>query len=712
MYLSERSSPNLRVLNLKVTYRSFDEDLVNDFYVPCLKNSILYKRAVGYFSSAALSEAARGLFGLVNNDGKMVLVASPRLSEQDIEAIKNGYELRDRVIPALEKGLDLPLEREDEEKIRNLTWMIANDKLDIKIAIPSKNSSGIYHEKIGLFYDTEGNVVSFSGSLNETGSALISNYESIDVSVSWEDGIRERERVNEHISHFEGLWSGSIKGLLTIDFPSALKQKLLEKYTPKKPIEKKVILPEKAITELSPCGRSLYDFQQAAINAWFNASCKGVLAMATGSGKTFTAIKALEQCSGLKVALVIVPSSNLVFQWEDEIRKEYGDKCIIRRVQKLEHDWKGKIERLFDWLAVHDLQGKRAFVIATVQSGCKSEFLNLINKVNETSIGIIVDEVHRSGAPRFRAIFNIQARYRIALSATPEREWDEEGNQAIFDYFGRVVFEYSLDDAIRDGKLSQYYYYSHIVPLTFEERLDFNNISKQIATLTSKINKEYPNTYNMSMPKLVQYLDMVSKDTANNLRRLFLKRVDIVKEACNKYECLRNILRNYPLKRCIVYCNDLVHLRQNTKIIYDEGFEPIEFSSDVLPTVRREILDTFESETNKNSILVAVKCLDEGIDIPACDSAILVSSSRSTREFIQRRGRLLRKHESKKYSTIHDIVILPFATEEESYPLTMSEFSFVKEELRRVDLLSKNAINSKDFNVDNQLQIYRRHLLG
>jgi superfamily II DNA or RNA helicase len=148
------------------------------------------------------------------------------------------------------------------------------------------------------------------------------------------------------------------------------------------------------------------------------------------------------------------------------------------------------------------------------------------------------------------------------------------------------------------------------------------------------------------------------------------------------------------------------------KVIYQEGFEPIEFSSRIKPETRKKILQAFEEGGNKNTFLVAVKCLDEGIDIPACDSAILVSCSRSVREFVQRRGRLLRKHPTKDFSTIHDIVILPFANKEEAYPLTLSEFGFIKEELRRVEILSGNAENSKDFNVDNQIQLYRRYVLG
>jgi superfamily II DNA or RNA helicase len=706
----EKTQLDLKSLKLKVTYRSIDEDIVNTFYILCLSNSILYRRAVGYFTSTALSEAARGIYYLVKNDGRIEIVASPKLTEEDIKAIEAGYESRKIVMKALEQGLRENLTEPDTVLVQNLTWMIANQKMDIKIAVPkSRKNEGIYHEKIGLFYDPKGNVVAFSGSLNETSSGLVSNYESIDVSVSWEEGAREKERVRNHIEHFELLWKGGSPGLEVIDFPEAIKRVLIEKYTPKKP---EIITNVKNIKKDEFPKRIPYEFQEKAINAWLSASYKGILAMATGSGKTYTSLKALEKCPELKLALIIVPSSNLVYQWENEIRREYGENSIIRTAHSGEKDWRGKIDRMIDWLKIHDSSSKRAFVVATIHTARSDIFRETLKRIPSKYIGIVVDEVHHSGAPIFKRIFDIEAQYRLGLSATPDREWDDEGNQAIFDFFGKVVFEYSISDAIRDGFLSKYYYYPHIVPLNFEERTNFGEVSRDIAATTSQIRGQYLRTREMTTPQLLQYLENNAPELSVKLRALFLKRVEIVKKAENKYEALRKIIRNYPVKRCLVYCNDLKHLEENVKVIYQEGFEPIEFSSRIKPETRKKILQAFEEGGNKNTFLVAVKCLDEGIDIPACDSAILVSCSRSVREFVQRRGRLLRKHPTKDFSTIHDIVILPFANKEEAYPLTLSEFGFIKEELRRVEILSGNAENSKDFNVDNQIQLYRRYVLG
>lgn len=690
---------NLQSLNLRVTYRSVDSDILNEFYIPCLRTSIVYKRAVGYFTSAALAEAARGLVDFVNNEGKMDLIASPRLTEKDIRAIEEGYESR-AVQEALERGLDQDLSEADTTRVKNLTWMIANNKLDIRIAVPkSKEDEGIYHEKIGLFYDSDGNIVAFSGSLNETASGLISNYESIDVSLSWDKGERERQRTKDHVDHFNRLWKGTAPGLIVVEFPEAVRQALLEKYKPTKSMHE----PFRK--------RSLYPFQAKAIKAWKDLGYKGVLAMATGSGKTFTALKALESCEGMKLSLIIAPSIDLVNQWEKEIRKEYTQNCIVRKAYSKERDWESKTKRLIEALVDYDFVSKRSFLITTVHTASRPKFIETMKDLPEELLGIVVDEVHHAGAPVFRNVFDISARFRIGLSATPEREWDEEGNQAIFDYFGRVVFEYSISDAIRDEVLSKYYYYPHVVSLSYGERDDFSDMTKSIAATTSQAHSEHPSTRNMTVPRMLRYLDRINPDLSAKLRTLYLKRVEIVKKAENKFQAFREIIRKHQLKRCLVYCNDLQHLDDNIKIVHEEGLEPIEFSSRIDPEIRKRILRSFDKEVDQSTLLLAVKCLDEGVDIPACDSAVLISCSRSTREFIQRRGRVLRKHPTKDFSVIHDIVVLPFTNEKDAYPITPSEFGFVKEELRRIQLLSKNALNKDDTNVKDIINLYRKNLL-
>jgi len=696
---------DLRALSIKVTYRSVDSDILNEFYIPCLQNSVLYKRAVGYFTSASLAEAARGLVGLVKNGGRMLLVASPRLTEEDKEKIKKGYDIRKTVESALIRDLQIPLSEIDLVRVRNLTWMIANNKLDIRIARPlNLGETGIYHEKIGIFYDSDdeerSNKVAFCGSMNETQDGLISNYESIDVSISWDEAEREQRRVAGHVKHFDDLWTGNALGLETLEFPEAMRKRILQTYIPTFP-------------EREPCEkRRLRPYQEDAMNSWIRADLKGVLSMATGSGKTLVALKCLERCPQPLLSLIVVPSMDLAKQWLDEIEIEYSGNCNIRKAFSQEPNWPTQIKNLIATFLDFNENSKKNFIITTIQTASRDKFRSLLEDIPEDKLAIVVDEVHHSGAPEFSKVFDIGAKYRLGLSATPERAWDDVGNQAIFDYFGPQVFEYDISRAIEDGILTKYQYFMHPVALNFDERQRFQDTSHQIVVILGTIRSQYTQLKLMPIPEILGFLDRVDRDLSLRLRNLYLMRVGIVKKAEAKKDALRRIVQNYQLKRCLVYCNDLEHLEECRRIIFDEGFEAMEFSSRVNVNERNEIKKTFAKEASGNKFLVAVKCLDEGVDLPVCDSAILIACSRSTREFIQRRGRVLRKHPSKAIATIHDILVLPFTNSHDAYGLSPSEYGFVEAELRRVEEFAKNAINKEEIRINELYDLFRGARIG
>jgi superfamily II DNA or RNA helicase len=697
--------PNLRKIDLKVTYRSANSDILNDFFIPCLQNSILYKRAVGYFTSASLSEAARGLADFVKNGGVMQLVASPRLTKDDVEMINKGYSLRDTVERALIRDLNIQLTDAEEARVKNLTWMIANRKLDIRIAKPVdpfNGDIGIYHEKIGIFYDDnteeKSNVVAFSGSMNETANGLLTNYESIDVSISWDPSERERLRVRGHIIHFDNLWNGKAAGLETLEFPEAVKRQLIKKYTP-------------TLIDHEPnAKRTLRKYQVQAIGNWEKANFKGTLSMATGSGKTLVALRALEKCPKGTLSIIVLPSIDLAKQWNAEILKEYPYACLTRCAYSDEPNWSNKIENLLNSFLMNSLNDKKLFIVTTLQTSSKTKFISLIEKINASKKAIVIDEVHHSGAPEYRKIFQIDCKYRIGLSATPERSWDDEGNQAIFDYFGPQVFEYSMADAIRDGVLTQYNYFIVPVELTFEEKERFQELNRQIAVTIGTARTKYPNLKSRSIPEIMEFLDRYNKELSVRLRSLYLNRIGLIKRAENKKVALKDILKNHSLKRCLIYCNDLEHLDLCRQAIFVEGYEALEFSSRIQSEERDAVKESFAKETNGNKFLVAVKCLDEGVDLPVCDSAILISCSRSSREFVQRRGRVLRKHQSKKLSNIYDILVLPYTSENQAYTLGRSEYEFIMAELRRAEEFAKNALNKESIHIEELRALFSSHV--
>ena len=293
-------------LDIKREYRSFNNSITKDFYIPILKESIIYRRAVGFFSSSSLAEIGQGISELIKNGGRLELIASPKLSEMDIKAIELGYKMKEQVIEeCLFRELKSPTGVLESERLNYLAYLIANGKLDIKIALlKSKNKIGIYHEKLGIVEDKNCNKIAFTGSLNETANAMLVNYESIDVFTSWNDN----ERVCDKILAFESIWSDKEAGLEVMEFPK-VKKEIIERYqkekldlmleefeseSPKDNIE--IICESK--TPYIPSKVKLYDYQLEAINNWSKSNYKGIFDMATGTGKTYTGIAAIIELFG------------------------------------------------------------------------------------------------------------------------------------------------------------------------------------------------------------------------------------------------------------------------------------------------------------------------------------------------------------------------------------------------------------------------------
>jgi len=313
----------LRDISLKLSYNSGEDDLVRDFYHPCLRNSIRYERAVGFFTSKILLVLSEGISQFLLNDGSMKLICSPRFNEEDINAIKKGYENRENLI---EGALMREINQIPEDIVNNnlncLSWLIANNKLDIKIALPTNidtETYGIYHEKIGIFYDEEDSIIAFSGSQNETLYGVAYNYESFDIYRSW----KESERCNLKITHFEKMWDNIAQGIEIHNFPEAAKDRIIEKITPQKYSEVNTNSVYTSLKKISSNAflESLWNFQREAIDSWKDNGFSGILSMATGTGKTKTAIGAIiELHKSVDNIFVVVasPQNTILKQWEQE----------------------------------------------------------------------------------------------------------------------------------------------------------------------------------------------------------------------------------------------------------------------------------------------------------------------------------------------------------------------------------------------------------
>jgi DNA phosphorothioation system restriction enzyme len=641
---------------LRVSYRSGRDDLVKDFYVPCLERAVLYRRAVGYFTSSSLATAARGVASLVARHGKMQLVASPHLEESDIEALNLAKENPSVVLlKVAQRSLGQIEDLLERERLNALAWLIADGALEIRLALrmdeQGRLARGIYHEKIGIFTDAEGANIAFAGSANETVGGLVDNFESIKVFWSWDDS---QGRVPEEIGNFEALWSDRTSGLRVIDFTEASKELLMRYRLDHAPAlnddtVESWIPPRDVKPGTVPRDLILRDYQKAAIREWLKRNGRGILAMATGSGKTLTALylacKVAERNRPL-IILVVCPYLNLAKQWGREMAR-FGIAAIPCFESRAK--WESKLQEAYQKLAagLTEIIG----VVVTNDTFLSSAFQATL----QPKLGhhlLIADEVHNLGASKIKTALPEFIQLRLGLSATPERRYDPEGTKAIFDYFGDIAYEFTIADAIKADPpvLCPYFYYPVLVDLTPTEAEKYHELTLQ----------------------LVRHLPSDdSEGMSDQLMWLLIKRARLLASAANKLPALTTVLNGMETKpeKAIVYCGDgrveqpvtdeeERQIRAVARLLGEEhGLRVRKFTYEESPEEREAIL-TGLREGNLDAV-VAIRCLDEGIDMPEVRYGFLLASSTNPRQFVQRRGRLLRRAPGKARAVIYDFIVQP-----------------------------------------------------
>ncbi len=681
---------SLRDISLQLSYNSGENDLIEEFYIPCFKNSVRYERAVGFFTSEILSVISAGLSEFIVNSGTMSLVCSPRFSEEDIKAIERGYEDRNPIIySALLREINRIPDGIINDSLNFLSWLISVNRLEIKVALPeniSWDNYGIYHEKIGLFYDDEGNAVAFSGSNNETLYGVTCNYESFDVYKSWVDS----DRCNIKKEHFKELWEGASCGVRIYDFPEAVKKKIVEKIVPQeRPVIKaRALVTSKVNTRNDPelFLNDLWYFQKEAINCWKENEFNGIFSMATGTGKTKTAIGGIIEIQKSKkgvLTIICCPQNTIIRQWQTEIDGLNIFKHSII-ADSTNANWMQEMaDKIIDY---NEGYINNCIIFTTYNTLSGEKFIKIISKVRKASL-VVADEVHWAGADIFShgllPIFN----YRLGLSATPVRYMDEEGTDVIKVFFEKVVYEFSLERALKEINpvtqktfLSPYQYYPKFVSLNDEELIEYRE-------LTAKIKRQYAKE------------SKLDKHSAR-YQRLCEKRQAVIINANSKYEMLEDLLTSLePIKYLLVYCSpkqiDNAQEILNQKGIVNHRFtgeEGISSKKEYANMSERDyIISKFESGDYKT--LVAMKCLDEGVNILRAETAILMASSGNPKEYIQRRGRLLRRHPAKQIVKIYDLIVMPYSVKCKVDDISEDELKILKKEFKRYEEFASLANN-------------------
>lgn len=636
-----------RELKIKKAYDSDRDNLLRDFFVPALSITVKYKRLAGFFSSGILSTAARGISELINNGGKMQLIIGAKLQDEDANVVeefqKNPKLYLEKVLLSELNAIFSLLKK---NHLDALGWMLANNLLEIKVAVVK--GGGLFHMKVGIMEDKNSNKISFSGSDNETTSGWSYNAEEFKVFRNW---------INEELDYyltdeekFERFWEGKGDQVISISLPDAVRQKIIERA----PKSKEDIIFEEEINPnptviLKPKEVVLRPNQISAIEALKIKNFCGILSMATGSGKTITALSSVKElfALGKKISVIAVPREFLANQWiNNDIRPMFPDANIIE-IHGGVGDWRKKLKLILPGLNAGKI--KNLFIVGLYGSLASEDYIRIINSANLNSDDIIyvADEVHNLGAPEAqKGMLDIYSK-RIGLSATPTRYFDEEGTDLIIKYFGGMAHEYTIKDAINDDFLTPYNYYPNLVYLDINEYEEYSALSKKISRkiLIEKGSKN----------------DILK---VNEIKNLLIQRSRILKNAKGKIEkteqIIKKLLLEYKkggLSHTLIYCDNKEQVGSIQEILNKLNLINHKFTEEESSIDREYLLKNFSE--GKYQILVAVKCLDEGLDIPEARIAIIVASTTNPREYIQRRGRVLRKASGKSEAEIYDLFVVP-----------------------------------------------------
>jgi superfamily II DNA or RNA helicase len=593
-------STGLSTLRFPPVFATSTSNLIRQFYIPALSQSIAYDRGVGFFSSFWLQLASDGIVALAENGGIARFVASPILAPADWEALKRGVQAQED--PILHRALRRSLaELQNDLKMDTLSaisWMVAEGLLHFRVALPTAELDGDFHDKFGIFRDARGDEIAFHGSPNDSKQAF-RNYESVDIFCSWLDP-REAERVRIHRERFSRIWNNQEPNLRVFPLPEAICQELAE-------LRQQSIRPYGKIQRAEASRR--WRHQLEALDRFLSAGGRGVLNMATGTGNTKTALniaKKLIQDGAIDTIIIAADGNDLLDQWYLELlhlTRELNQRFGIVKNYRSYH------ER--DYFVADPL---RLILLTSRQTLAPA--LRSLKSATAARTLLIHDEVHKLGSPGNRQVLaglSDNVRFRLGLSATPEREYDAEGNEFIENHIGSVLFVFGLEEAIKRGILTPFTYWPIEYHLTEEDKERLRQVWARAAA------------------------SQQSGQPMTN-EEIWIELAKIHKTSAAKLPLFSSFIRQHRdlLERCIIFVET-----------EEYGYKVLQIVHDIRPDFHTyfaeehsETLDRFA----RGDIQCLLTChrLSEGIDIRALRTVILFSSARARLETIQRIGRCLR----------------------------------------------------------------------
>ena len=633
---------NYKELVLDVHYDTENNDIASEFYNKVFEVTHEYKRAVAYFDSASLMIILDGIKSLVNNNCKMFFLVSPQISDKDVEAIEKGYKSRSDVADEIFLN---DFESVSGNQYNVLAWLIYKKIVEIKIVFRVDNGPGIFHEKLGIIKDNRDNTVCFHGTNNDTYSAHKNNFESFDVFISWDE--RDHRRINLKEKSFDSFWESNGGNWESFFLSDKVKKRIIEFKEKDDPFEceldswydkgKQDYLPSE------PSWLVLRDYQSDAVNEWFRAGGKGIFEMATGTGKTITSITAITRLfnhyfdNSIPIVLIVVlPYKVLLEQWEEDLN---DFNINVLKCYDSVNKWEDDLIRNISLINASDLD---YLTIVTTNVTFKSKrFQKYARSINQDVI-LCIDEMHNFLSDASLDALDEKIKYRLGLSATLYNKYKSEKLLRLKQFFGKgTIYEYSMEKAIQNHYLTKYNYYPIFVELEDEYKEEYFELTDKIV-------------------KKLRFSDFEDE----SLQALFGQRARLIASSPNKIKKLKEMSNHYVGKKfSLFYCGDKKEdgsrfIEKVSRMLSSEfGMKVHSFTSEESKKERAQILSDFKNAELDG--LTAIRCLDEGVDIPKLERAFIMSSGSSPKEFIQRRGRVLRKAKGKKIAEIYDFITVP-----------------------------------------------------
>lgn len=664
----------LRDFEIKDTYSSAtDDSLVCEFYNPVLEQAAQYDRITGFFSPSVLAIASRGFAGLISTRGKIRLITSVQLDDRIYRlVIENDVVLDDKLLENF--NFDEIKSQLDKDYLSVFAWLYRTGQLELKVAVMSKERS-MLHQKIGIVTDVEGNSLSFSGSNNETPNGWQHNIEQFKVFKSWNPHTASFYQSDKE--EFDILWENMSTKASVITLDNAIKDKLIqiiEKHRKDdinnvvKRIRKtehinKIRISPARDRDLQPSSkpnspqdqptnehknrtaedtRDLFDYQKQAIQHWFSNKCESIFEMATGTGKTFTTINALKEFSvknSYLRAIIVVPLTTLTLQWHNDLQRLLPGYRIINT--SLDSDWRQVMHSLY-MSKLLNKESENFIIITSYKMYPTENFLEAASKITDDYI-LVADEMHNLVTNRcIEAAQNNIFKYKLGLSATPTRLWKQEESAYISRLFGNNSFSYDLKNAIEAGFLVPYNYHPVFSYMGSDEYDEYCELSKTIAKM---------------------YASSDSRDSNSLLNSKLIARARLKKNTSSKIPELSKLITQLDglqkLHHALIYVDNEDFLSVLQKMLSENNIVTTKFVGSTSIEDRIKIINNLRNKTIK--AIVAIKCLDEGVDIPSAKSAFFLSNNTDPREYVQRLGRVLRRDEKggKTFADIYDFIVLP-----------------------------------------------------